>query len=138
MDGNLQIKVIIAEDEELIRNNMIKKIESIDPDFQVVFAAEDGKAALEYMENNQVDILITDIRMPVIDGIELIKTLHTHFPHIRKVIASGFMDFEYARQAIRYNVMEYLLKPIKVAELKETLLRIKTSIETEKKHYKEN
>ncbi len=72
------------------------------------------------------------------DGIELIKTLHSRFPHIRKVIASGFTDFEYARQAIRYNVTEYLLKPIKVNELKDILLRIKASIEHEKKQFKEN
>jgi len=138
LEQKLIIKVIVAEDEELIRNNMVKKIESIDPDFQVVFAAEDGRAALDYIENNQVDILVTDIRMPAMDGIELIKTLYSHFPHIRKVIASGHTDFEYARSSIRYNVTEYLLKPIKINELKEILLKIKTSIENERLQYKEN
>lgn len=127
-----QIKVVLAEDELLIRNYLVKKIEANDLNFHVVGAANDGKSALEFIELYQPDLVVTDIRMPVMDGLELIKTLHLHFHHVKKIIISGFADFEYAQQAIRYNVDEYLLKPVKPIELSRALLKIKLSLENEK------
>ncbi|OAS13277.1 response regulator transcription factor [Paenibacillus oryzisoli] len=127
-----QIKVVIAEDELLIRNYLVKKIETSDLNFHVIGAANDGKSALELIELYQPDLVVTDIRMPVMDGLELIKTLHLHFHHIKKIIISGFADFEYAQQAIRYNIDEYLLKPVKPIELNRALMNIKLSLEDEK------
>ncbi len=132
------IRVAIVEDEQLIKNNLFKKIESIDPSLDIVCTAEDGREALNFVLANPVDLVVTDIHMPVMDGIELIKELHLHFPHIRAIITTGYADFEYARQALRYQVSEYLLKPIKQDELKNALSRIKVSIENEKSLYKKN
>ncbi|WP_239619055.1 response regulator transcription factor [Cohnella mopanensis] len=132
------IRIVVAEDEDLIRNNLIKKIEGIDDALKVVYAAEDGKSALNYIRNNAADLIVTDIRMPVMDGLELIKSLQSHYPHIRKIITTGYADFEYARQAVRYEASEYLLKPIKSSELQKAISRIQTSIETEKSRYNKN
>jgi two-component system response regulator YesN len=132
------IKVLVAEDEELIRNHLIKKMESIDPALQVVCSAQDGQSAWNYVQTHQVDLLITDIRMPILDGIELVKMLHLHFPHIQKIIVTGYADFEYARHALRYDVGEYLLKPIKPNELANALAKAKTLIENKKDQYTKN
>ncbi|MFC4307238.1 response regulator transcription factor [Cohnella boryungensis] len=130
------IRIVVAEDEELIMNNLIRKIENIDPSLQVVCAAEDGKEALSYVRDNPVDLVVTDIHMPVMNGISLIRELHLHFPHIRAVITTGYADFEYARQALRFQVSEYLLKPIKQEELRQAISRVKLSIDSEKSSYR--
>jgi len=131
-----EIRIVVAEDEELIRNNLVKKIESYDPALRVVHAAEDGKSALNYIRECSADLIVTDIRMPVMDGLELIKSLQSHFPHVRKIISTGYADFEYARQAVRYEVSDYLLKPIKSAELQKAIARVKLSIDGEKAGFK--
>lgn len=115
------VRIVVAEDEDLIRNHLVKKITALDPSLHVVCAAEDGKEALEFVERRSADLVLTDIRMPVMDGIELIRALHLKYPHVRTMIATGFAEFEYARQAMRYGASEYLLKPIKPAELKNAL-----------------
>lgn len=132
------IRIVVAEDEDLIRNNLVRKIESFDPALQVVHAAQDGKSALQYIRDNSADLIVTDIRMPVMDGLELIKALQSHYPHIRKIITTGYADFEYARQAVRYEASEYLLKPIKSDELRKAISRLQTSIETEKSAFKKS
>ncbi|WP_309120490.1 response regulator [Paenibacillus sp.] len=123
------VTVVVAEDEELIRGSLVRKIEGVDASIGVVAAAQDGKEALEAVERWQPDLVVTDIRMPVMDGIELIKSLHLYHPRVRKIIATGYADFEYAREAMRYNVSEYLLKPTSAKDLSAVLLRLKTAIE---------
>lgn len=134
----LSVKVIVAEDEDLIRNNLVKRIESVDEALKVVGAAQDGKEALELVRQEQPDLIVTDIRMPVMDGLELIQTLHMYYPRIRKVIASGYADFAYAKQALQYNVSDYLLKPVSKDELQSVLLRIITLIESEKAQFEDH
>lgn len=126
------IRIVVAEDEDLIRNNLVRKIESFDSALQVVYAAQDGKSALQYIRDHSADLIVTDIRMPVMDGLELIKSLHSHYPHVRKIITTGYADFEYARQAVRYEASEYLLKPIKSGELQKAISRVQAAIENEK------
>lgn len=138
METKLPIRIVVAEDEELIRNNLVKKIEAAGPDLRIVCTAQDGRDALEFVKKEPVDLVVTDIRMPVMDGLALIKSLHLHFPRIRKIIATGYADFEYARQALRYDVSEYLLKPIKPAELKKALAHAQTSIENEQRRTGKN
>mgnify|MGYP001022761460 CR=1 FL=1 len=138
MATKLPIRIVVAEDEELIRNHLVKKIEAAGPDLAVVRAAQDGREALDFVRREPVDLVVTDIRMPMMDGLELIKSLHHHFPRIRTIIATGYADFEYARQALRYDVSEYLLKPVKPAELKQALVRVQTSIEHEQQRAAKN
>ena len=87
---------------------------------EVAGLAENGPEALELIERERPDILITDIRMPGCDGLELIRRAKELRPELEIVIISGYAHFEYAQTAIRYGVGNYLLKPIKKDELMET------------------
>ena len=86
--------------------------------------AANGKQALEMLEKEPVDILLTDIKMPFIDGMELIERVHDKYPEMMKIIFSGFGDFEYAKTAIKHGVQDYILKPVEPEEFKTTLLRV--------------
>lgn len=127
--------VIVAEDEELLLNNLIQKIHSTNLNFMVTAKAQTGSQALELVKQFNPDVLITDIKMPVMTGIELIEQVHQQYPSVRTVIISGFSDFEYAKKAITYRVEAYLLKPIDTDELSEALLKIKTQLELEQAAY---
>lgn len=121
----MKYSVIVAEDEELLLNNLVQKIERADSDFQVVGTAQTGVQAYALIEELNPEVLITDIRMPVMDGIALIAKVREHFPLIKCIITSGFSDFEYARSAITLSVSDYLLKPIDSEELSDILGKIK-------------
>ncbi|MEK8130479.1 response regulator [Paenibacillus filicis] len=116
--------LLIVDDEEFIRVGIRAMLEREFPDFYQFYFAEDGEEALEILGSNAIDIMITDIRMPIMDGITLIGLLRQleHRPAV--VIVSGYDDFEYAKQAIRYEVRDYLLKPIVRGELHQTLIRL--------------
>lgn len=129
--------VIVAEDEELLLKNLVKKVEMADPDFRVIGTAQTGEQALSLVQKHSPDILITDIRMPVIDGLELLEKVRERYPAMKFIITTGFSDFEYARKAISLKVSEYLLKPIDTEELHSVLLRIKKEFGIEKSSYEE-
>jgi two-component system response regulator YesN len=138
MEERQLVKIIVVEDEDLIRNNLVKRIENISDTIKVTGAAQDGKEALELVRQDQPDLIVTDIRMPVMDGLELIKSLDSYFPRIRKIIASGFADFAYAKEAMQYNVKDYLLKPVSTEELHRVLSRIITLIENERAQFEDH
>jgi two-component system, response regulator YesN len=118
-------KILVVEDEILIRKNIIKKIESMSGlSISVAGEAMDGKTAYELIQTTYPDIVITDIRMPVMDGLELIRKAEQFYPDIDYIILSSFSDFEYAQQAISLRVSEYLLKPVKVTELRKAITGI--------------
>ena len=109
-------KIIIVDDEEEIRLGIIKKIDWKSYGFQIIGEAENGQEALEKAEKLQPDIIMTDIRMPFMDGLELGKKLSEVMPSSKIIVFSGCDDFEYAQKALRLNVIEYLLKPINSVE----------------------
>ena len=106
------ITVLVAEDEKPLLRGIKKFIEEIDSRFTVVKCAVNGKEAMDYLSVNQVDVVFTDINMPLVDGLELMKYLREEHPETVVIVISGYSDFEYAQKAIRYGVKEYLLKPI--------------------------
>jgi two-component system, response regulator YesN len=120
-----KIKIIVVEDEILLRKNIVKKIEAMD-DLNVVVAGEamDGQTALDMIKTEYPDIILTDIRMPVMDGLTLIKKATQYYANIAYIILSSYSDFEYARQAISLRVSEYLLKPVKESELRKAIINI--------------
>ncbi|WP_027085506.1 response regulator transcription factor [Cohnella panacarvi] len=131
------IKVIVAEDEPLLLRTLVNQIERTDALFHVIEAANDGESVLRFMENTQVpDIIITDIHMPVLDGIGLIKAVERDYPAVKKVIISGYSEFEYAQQALKANVIDYLLKPVKKVDLEELLSKLKMLIESDRSDLK--
>jgi len=133
--GNSKFTVVVAEDEELLLNSLIQKIESMDLNFEVIGKAQTGAQAFDLVKDLTPDLLISDIRMPIVDGITLLENVHDRYPYIKTIIVSGFSDFEYARRAIKINVSEYLLKPIDPKELYSALLSIKTKLELEQSTY---
>ncbi|THF79134.1 response regulator transcription factor [Cohnella fermenti] len=122
---------VVVEDEELIRNGLVRKIEQSRPCFSVVGEAAQGVEALELIRRLQPQLLITDIRMPVMDGLKLIEEVHNYFPRTAVIIASGYADFEYARQAMKFNVKHYLLKPFKLLELSDMLDDVRAQLSLE-------
>ena len=124
--------VIVAEDELLLQKNLIKKIDESPTDFQVVGAAQTGVQALELIEKEVPFLLVTDIRMPVMDGLELIQRAREINPDLDAIIVSGYSEFEYAQTAIHLQVREYLLKPVERKKLEETLLSLQHDYEIKK------
>lgn len=122
------IRVFVVEDEPAILKNIIKKIEDADPDFKVVETAINGQEALKKIFRESPDIVFTDIRMPVMNGLELLGYLRGSFQDLPVVLVSGYSDFEYMKQAISFSAQEYLLKPVRAEEMKELLARIKVRI----------
>lgn len=124
-------RIILVDDEEEVRKSIIKKIDWNAAGFQVVGDAENGEEALERIEALEPDVVLTDIRMPYMDGLTLAEKVRQRFPSTKIVIFSGYDDFEYAKQAIKLNVTEYILKPVNVEELTAILKRIKANLDEE-------
>lgn len=113
--------VLVVDDEALLRDLLVKKIKATGLDFEVTNTASNGTEAKRILYYNNIHLVITDIRMPVVDGIELADFINKEFPHIITIFLSGYADFEYARSAIRNNVMSYLLKPVVQEKLESCL-----------------
>jgi YesN/AraC family two-component response regulator len=114
-------KVFLVEDEAIIRGGLKQLIEGVIGGYQVIGEAENGKAALEALKTVRPDLLITDIRMNEMNGLEMIKRLRAQYPDLYILILSGYADFEYAKQAIKFGISDYLLKPIDRVELMQAL-----------------
>lgn len=121
------MKVIIADDEDKICQLIYKLVDWEQLDMQVKAVVHNGIEALEAIQKYRPDIVITDIRMPGYDGLEMIRRAKEICRDMDIIIISGYSHFEYAQNAIRYGVKDYLLKPIKKAEITDTLIRIKTA-----------
>lgn len=119
------IRVLIAEDEPPILRRTKRLIEHIDPDFSVAATAADGEEALEKMRAEHFDVLFTDIRMPVMDGMKLMDRVQKLYPECSIVVLSGYQDFAYVSSAIRAQVVDYLLKPVAEDTLEKLLYKLK-------------
>ena len=122
-------RIMLADDEEEIRDGIIRKIDWEGIGFRLVGAAENGQEALEMAESLHPDVVMTDIKMPFMDGLTLGRRLAEIMPATRLVIFSGFDEFEYAQQAIKLNVAEYILKPINAVELTGVLQKLKFQLD---------
>ena len=123
--------IILVDDEEEVRKSIIKQIDWESAGFKVVGDAENGEDALEKIEVLEPDVVLTDIRMPYMDGLTLAEKIRQRYPSMKVVIFSGYDDFEYAQKAIKLNVTEYILKPVNVEELTSILKRIKSNLDEE-------
>ncbi len=122
-------RVVVCEDEPLLLDRMRRKIDHLDCGFRVTGCAENGREALELLAEAGADLVITDIRMPVMDGIELIRRVREQQPRLECALISGHGDFEYARTALRLGICEYLLKPVSEDELQQALVRIREKLD---------
>lgn len=124
-------KLILVDDEEEVRKGVLEKIQWNKYGFEVVGEAENGIEALEKAEKTLPDIVITDIKMPFMDGLALSERLKEKLPTTRIIILTGFDEFEYAKMAVKLDVVEYALKPISAEDLTEVLIRIKEKLDCE-------
>lgn len=124
------MRILIVEDEVMIRVGMGKLIES-ETKHQIIGEAKNGKEGLELALRLKPDLIITDIRMPEMDGLVMMQKIRENQLKMKAVILTGYAEFEYARQAIHLGVHEYLLKPIGVEDVKEVLGRVEQSLEEE-------
>jgi two-component system response regulator YesN len=117
---------MIVDDERLIRQGLRKVIPWEDLGFKVIVEASSGKTALEAAINKgkEPQVILTDIKMPDMSGLELIARLRLHFPNLRSVVISGYSDFNYAVEALKLKVEDYILKPIDPEAIKEIFLRL--------------
>lgn len=125
-------RVLLVDDEILVRDAIRENINWEKLDCELVGDCQNGQEAAEFVKANPVDIVLTDICMPYMDGMELSHFLHDNYPDIVIVIFSGFGEFEYAKKAIQYDVSEYLLKPVTAMELTGVLENMKEKVDQRK------
>lgn len=128
------LKVFLVEDEFIIRNGIQNSIPWEKEGFEFVGQAGDGELAYPLIKKEKPDILITDIKMPFMDGLELSRIVKKEMPQIKILILSGYNEFDYAKTAINIGVTDYLLKPISSAKLLEAVKKVAGMIEAEREH----
>lgn len=126
--------LIICDDEIYAREKIKVSVKWEKFDFNVVGMFSNGADALKMIRSGKVDIVLSDIKMPVMDGIELVKILHREFPHIKVILFSAYRDFSHAKAAVHYHVFDYILKPINYSELYDSFKNLHDILSTKKNH----
>ncbi len=121
--------VIIVDDEQIIRNFYSDIIDWNSIGFSIDSLCKNGLEAIEFIGNNRVDCLITDIKMSPINGIELLKLAKEKKPDIKVILISAYSNFEFAKNAVKYGASDYLLKPFNPEELKQRMIKIKQELD---------
>ena len=120
-------RVLLADDEYYVRKGLLRRFEEMQgDDFRVIAEAENGEEALALLKKHDIQLVITDIRMPVMDGLELTRRISREYPDLLTVILTGYPDFEYAQKALRYGAFDYLVKPVSGEALDNLLSRART------------
>ncbi len=125
-------KVFLVEDEIVTREGIRDNVDWKSAGFEFCGEAPDGEIALPLIEASQPDVLITDIKMPFMDGLQLSKIIQKHMPWIKVIILSGHDEFEYAQSAVKLGVTEYLLKPVSAQDLSTALGNLSATLDREK------
>lgn len=120
--------ILVADDERIEREGIKSLLKQCGLDLEIQ-EASNGKKALEYLEKHNADILITDIKMPFMDGMELIENVRKQFPKMQIIIFSGYGEFDYARTAIRLGVSDYILKPVNPEDFYKTIEKVIAEIQ---------
>lgn len=126
------LKVFLVEDESIMREGLRDNMPWQQYGYEFVGEASDGEMALPLIRKTRPDVLITDIKMPFMDGLMLSRIVSKEFPAMKIIILSGYDDFDYARQAIEIGVKQYILKPVTREKMKKVLIEIKEKIESER------
>ena len=127
------MRVMIVDDEKLIRDGLARLIDWKAYGCTVVAEAADGVQALEYLQDHEIELVFTDIRMPRLDGMEFAQQLRNNWPAVRIVFISGYDDFTLVRKALQMGACDYLLKPLDPDVLKELLTRLNRDVEGQAK-----
>lgn len=125
------LKLLIVDDERIIRETMATIIDWNTLDIQLIGTAKDGIEAYNIILDEYPDIVLTDIKMPALSGIELIAKIHEINPQTQFIILSGYGEFEYAKKAMQYGVKHYLLKPCNEMQIVDSIKNIKKRLFSE-------
>ena len=129
--GEELYKIIFVEDEEPLRKAICKVIDWEKFGFELVFEASSGEKAIEFTKKNKVDVLLTDICMPLMDGLELSRIIRQKFNSIKIIFLTGYDEFEYVQQALELKATKYILKPITPSEFQDFLEELKKELDGE-------
>jgi len=132
----MSYKVFLVEDEIVAREGIRDNVDWRSAGFEFCGEAPDGEIALPLIEKTQPDVIITDIKMPFMDGLQLSKVIREQMPWVKIIILSGHDEFEYAQSAIKLGVTEYLLKPINASEIQNVLKTVATTLDQESEERK--
>ncbi|OCT11077.1 hypothetical protein A8709_05110 [Paenibacillus pectinilyticus] len=124
-------KLIILDDEEIIRKGLVDFIPWQEIGFDMKADFEDGQDAIDYLKHHDVDVVLTDIIMAEVTGLQLAQYIYENKPKTKVVIVSGYKEFEFAQQAIQYNVQHYLLKPAQLEQIQQVFENIKEKLDEE-------
>lgn len=106
------LKVLFVDDDAIARRSMATRIDWASNGWKLIYTAKDAVDALDYMKQEQPDVIISDIKMPVMDGISMAMIARNYYPDIKYIFLSGYKEFEYAKQALKLNAVDYLNKPV--------------------------
>lgn len=126
-------KLLIADDESKIRMGLRQYFPWGELGFEVAAEARDGRQAMDYIAGHPVDVVLTDIKMPVMTGIELAQELHSRKTKIKVVFLTGYKEFEFAQKALVYGVKGYIVKPTKYEELQALFTALKEELDEERR-----
>ena len=129
---------MIIIDDDSYEISILQTIVSVPENVTLSHTFVNSTDAVEYLEKNHVDIIISDIKMPIFDGIDIAKLCYERFPHIKVILISAYRDFEYARSAIKYNVVDYIKKPINIEELSNAIRDAVSSLTVEPHIFHDN
>lgn len=126
-------KIMFVDDDAIIRRNIANKIDWKGHGWELVYTARDPMEALDYLKNHEPDIILTDIKMPGITGIEMAAVAKDYYPNIKFIFISGYKDFEYAQQVLKLNAVDYLTKPVEEEQLIKVIEKAEQLYQKEKK-----
>jgi two-component system response regulator YesN len=124
-------KIVLVDDEAIVRETIKEQIRWQEHGFECIGDCGNGIEALELMEKVKPDVVLSDIYMPFMDGLELTRRVVAEYPGVKVIILTGYDDFEYARQAVKLKASDFILKPITAAELRKVLDQLKTELDEE-------
>ncbi len=127
------LNILVVDDEPRQRKGLVRLLQSMRPDYMIL-EAKDGQAAIELIQSIEVQIILTDIAMPNVDGMELLKYIQQNKPEIKTVVLSVYSQFEYAKTALETRAFGYILKPIDPTEIESMLVSLESLIENEHEH----
>lgn len=122
------MKVVVVEDETLVRRGIVLTVDWAGVDCAVVGEAADGMEGLEVIRESQPDLIVTDIKMPRLDGIEMVRQLREEGNRAHVIILTAYSDFSYAQAALKLGAVDFLLKPFQDGELEEAVTRLKSRV----------
>lgn len=129
------MKILIVEDDYIVRKGIILSLDWEKEGFEICGEAANGVQGFERVQETQPDIILTDIRMPVEDGLSFSQRVREQFPDTQIVILSGYEDFAYAKKALKIGVFDYLLKPVNAEELLSTVIHLREKIIKQREEY---